>query len=100
MRISRDEIIRYIEYRIENANVWIRAAFYSDPEVTALLEQLYERWYENREEGEPIDYATSEELELLYRKARQYSRLAPYEAYALVTRRKEEEEKGKTEDGK
>ncbi len=98
MRLDRDEILRYIERRIEASNQWIRAAFYSDPEVVDILERLYERWYDNNEEGEPIDYATYEELEVLYERARRYATLAPYEAYAIVTRRMEEREKEEDND--
>ena len=89
MKITKEEVMRYIEARIENSNQWIRAAFYGDPEVVSILEKLYERWYDNNEEGEPVDYASREELETLYRKARHYATMPPYEAYAIVIRRME-----------
>ncbi len=92
MRITKDEVMRYIEVRIENSNQWIRAAFYSDPLVVDILEKLYDRWYANSEKGEPIDYATLEELKLLYEKARRYATMPVYEAYSLVTRRMLEKE--------
>ncbi|MET1102194.1 MAG: hypothetical protein ABWW69_06960 [Pyrodictiaceae archaeon] len=91
-RIRKDEVLNFIERRIENANQWIRAAFYSDPDVVAILDKLYERWYKSSQEGEPIDYANDEELRMLFDAAKRYARMSPYEAYALVSRRMEERE--------
>ena len=91
-RRKRDEYIRYIEVHIERGNEWVRAAFYSDPYVEQLLEELYRRWRANNERGEPIDYATDDELEQLYRLARKYASLTPYEAYVIYMDRREREE--------
>ena len=96
-RGKREEYIRYIEAYIERGNEWIRAAFYSDPEVESILNALYERWNRSNGVGEPIDYATDEEVETLYRLARHYASLTPYEAYSIYMSRVEgrrEENKG------
>ncbi len=93
-RRKREEYIRYIETHIERGNQWVRAAFYSDPYVSALLEELYRRWYANNSRGEPIDYASDEELEKLYQLARKYASLTPYEAFTLYMDRREAEEEG------
>ena len=89
-RSRREDYIRYIEAYIERGNEWIRAAFYSDPEVETILETLYERWSKGNHVGEPIDYATDEEIETLYRLARHYASLTPYEAYSIYMKRLEE----------
>ncbi len=44
-------------------------AFYSDREVVAIMDGVYARWEESGRIGEPLDYATDEELEILARKA-------------------------------
>jgi hypothetical protein len=92
---SRREYINFIEAYIERGNEWVRAAFYSDPDVENILNLLYERWQASGGRGEPIDYATDEEIEALYQIARRYASLTPYEAYTIYMRRlAEREEKG------
>ncbi len=93
-RARREDYIRYIEAYIEKGNEWVRAAFYSDPSVEDILNKLYERWTRNNNVGEPIDYATDEEVEILYKLAKHYASLTPYEAYTIYMRRVEEREEG------
>lgn len=72
----KDEIIRLID---KNQQVIYKIAFYSDPAVNEILEKLIERWERNNRVNEPIDYATDEEVELLYNKALKISRKTPDE---------------------
>jgi len=44
-------------------------AFYSDREVVTIMDEVYSRWEESGRIGEPLDYATDEELEVLAKKA-------------------------------
>jgi len=60
------EILRLID---ESGDYWKKAAFYSDPEVGAILDELYQRWEANDRQGMPLDYASEEEVCFLYRKA-------------------------------
>ncbi|MCD6323712.1 MAG: hypothetical protein J7L55_01205 [Desulfurococcales archaeon] len=60
------EIINRVE---ESQDEWRKAAFYSDEAVTQLLEELYKRWEGSGMAGIPLDYATDEELSILYDKA-------------------------------
>ncbi|MEM4717786.1 MAG: hypothetical protein QXE81_03385 [Desulfurococcaceae archaeon] len=72
----KNEIIRLID---KNQQVIYKVAFYSDPEVNQLLDKLIERWERNNRVNEPIDYATEDEVELLYDKALKISRKTPEE---------------------
>ncbi len=90
--VDKRSVIEFIDARIERGHQWIRAAFYSDPEVERIVEALYIRWRENEHRGEPIDYANDEELELLYNLAKRYASMTPYEAYVVYMRRLEERE--------
>ena len=65
----KKEIIEIVD---RNWNPWVKAAFYSDPEVEAILSQLYDIWERNDRRGIPLDYATQEQLEILYMKAQEY----------------------------
>lgn len=70
-RISslKDTIIKNIE---ENQNSWAKAAFYSDEDVSKIMERLINEWERNNQEGIPMDYATEEELEVLAEKSEEY----------------------------
>lgn len=72
---------------VDNMPSMNQAAFYSDPEVLDIVEVLHSRWEQNRYSGEPIDYASDEELEKLYRLAKYYSSLKMWEAYKIVQER-------------
>jgi hypothetical protein len=63
------EIISLID---DNIDVNVKAAFYSDPDVSEILNNLYQRWENNNNKNEPLDYATIDELKLLVIKARFY----------------------------
>jgi len=65
----KKEIIEIVD---KNWNPWVKAAFYSDPEVEAILTELYEVWEKENRRGIPLDYASYEQLEILYFKAQEY----------------------------
>ncbi|MEM3832179.1 MAG: hypothetical protein QW128_01080 [Thermoprotei archaeon] len=65
----KKEIVSLID---DNTDVNVKAAFYGDPEVTKILDNLYERWESNNNKNEPLDYATIDELRILTMKARFY----------------------------
>lgn len=68
-----DELKREIVSLIDdNIDVNVKAAFYSDPDVSEILNNLYHRWESNNNKNEPLDYATIDELKLLVIKARFY----------------------------
>jgi len=71
--ISRERLIREIEMYIEyNPNIYAKIAFYSDPEVQQILENIYTRWEEAGRRGIPLDFATIDELKVLASKALKY----------------------------
>jgi len=72
-----DVIISNIE---ENKNSWVKALFYSDQDVSRIMERLISEWSRNNMRGEPLEYATLEELKVLAEKAERY-RDAPQEAF-------------------
>ena len=63
------EIESNVDY---NPNNYAKAMFYADEDVAEIMERLYERWEKNSREGTPLDYATVEELRILYYKSRIY----------------------------
>ncbi|MGC9009515.1 MAG: hypothetical protein ACP5I7_02740 [Sulfolobales archaeon] len=71
------KIITYID---ENKDPLIKAAFYSDEKVSAIMSRLLSEWEKAGYRGSPIDYATYEELKILAEKA-EYYRDAPRELY-------------------
>jgi hypothetical protein len=79
-----ESIIANIE---DNKNSWVKALFYSDKEVSRIMERLVSEWIKNNMAGEPLDYASIEELEILAEKAEQY-RDAPQEAFLRTMLRK------------
>jgi len=74
---------------VENAPQMNKAAFYSDPIVESMVEELQSRWEKAGYQGEPIDYATPEELEKLYELAKYYASLSPWKAYRIFKERVE-----------
>ncbi len=82
---------KVIELIDESHNQWAKMAFYGDPEVSTILENVYARWEQSGNTGYPIDYATREELEILASKAERYRNAGPEVAYAIVYGRNEEE---------
>jgi len=91
-RKSIDDMRREIEYFLSTANEWVQAAFYGDPDIEELTSKLYERWESAGRRGEPLDYASYDEMKLIYEKAKRYSRLSVYEAMRLVMARQESSE--------
>ncbi len=96
-RRSPEQLRREIEFFLSTANEWVQAAFYGDPTVGRITETLYKRWEEAGRAGEPLDYATDEELRELHRLAQRYSRMTVYEAMRLVLERQEAEAEGEGE---
>ncbi len=84
---------KVIELIDESHNQWAKMAFYGDPEVSSILESVYDRWEKSGSSGYPIDYATREELEILASKAEKYRNAGPKVAYAIVYGRSEQKEK-------
>ena len=95
---TREAIKREILDLIDSHwNNWVKAAFYSDPQVEPIMGRLVKAWRDNGEQGQPLDYATDEELMILLRAARRYYTLDPRRAMAIAfanMSRDEEEEKG------
>jgi len=77
----REEIVELID---KHWNSWVKAAFYSDPQVSRIMDRLVAVWQENGEEGRPIDYASEDELVILLRAARRYYLLDPKRAMAVA----------------
>lgn len=89
----KKEIIDIVD---KNWNPWVKAAFYSDPDVEAILTSLYEEWESQGRLGTPLDYATQEQIEILYHKAQEYRGADPVEvARNIIWGRGEEERKPK-----
>jgi hypothetical protein len=68
MEKLKNEIISLID---ESKLPIVKEAFYSNPEVEAVMERLYDQWEKNNHAGIPLDYATHEELLLLYKVAKE-----------------------------
>ncbi|BAA80987.2 hypothetical protein APE_1977.1 [Aeropyrum pernix K1] len=83
---AKERILRLID---DSENTWLKAAFYGDPKVSAILERLFEAWESAGRRGMPIDYATREELEDLEKAAVKYASMSEAElqmiAYGRMT---------------
>ncbi|MCE4606368.1 MAG: hypothetical protein F7B59_03440 [Desulfurococcales archaeon] len=66
---------------------WVKSAFYSDPVVVQVMDNLYNRWEDAGRLGMPIDHASHEELVLLWNKASKYLGMSDNTARALVFNR-------------
>jgi len=75
----KEELVVLID---ENKEVIYKIAFYSKPEVQSILNRAFEKWERNNRHGRPIDYATEEELQLLYRIAKDILKKSPAELWA------------------
>ncbi len=73
-RSTEEKVREIVELIDESDDYWRKAAFYSDPDVSALLDSLYERWESSNMQGVPLDYATDEEVDFLYHKAKSLTR--------------------------
>ncbi len=59
----RRKIIELVDDSREDGR---KIAFYSNPTVQEILDALYDRWEKNGRKGIPLDYATEEEVKILY----------------------------------
>jgi hypothetical protein len=82
---------------LEVKDSWILAAFYSDPQVSALTEELTRRWIAANRVGEPLDYATDEEARTLLAIAERYAYMHPDRARAVALSRMAGEEESSSE---
>jgi hypothetical protein len=93
----RKSLINVIIANIEeNRNDWVKALFYSDKDVSKIMERLLSEWTRNNMRGEPLEYATIEELEILAEKAEHY-RDTPQEAFLRAMLRKSTNTEGQNE---
>ena len=76
---------------------WVKSAFYSDPVVVQVMNDLYDRWENAGRQGIPVDYASHEELTLLWNKASKYLGMSDNSARALVFSRMNDIEKERPE---
>ncbi len=87
--MSAEEYRRVIMELIEEHNdPWVKAAFYGDPKVAKIVEELYKRWEKAGFKGVALDYATLEELKLLASKAQRYGRMGSSDAMRSALGRK------------
>ena len=80
MEGERERLKRLLEVRDD----WILAALYSDPEVSRINDRLLKRWREAGMRGDPLDYATDDEVRRLMAIAKRYIFLRPEEARAIA----------------
>ncbi|ADI32192.1 hypothetical protein [Staphylothermus hellenicus] len=81
---KKNEIIKLIDDSRQDGR---KIAFYSDPLVIEILDKVYELWEKNNRKGIPLDYASPEQINVLYNLALKYSRVSDSEAWALYLRR-------------
>jgi hypothetical protein len=80
---DRERLRRLLEVKDD----WILAALYSDPEISRINEELVVRWERAGMKGDPLDYATEDEIRKLLLAARRYIFLKPEEARAIALSR-------------
>ena len=56
---------RLISLVDSSAEPWRKAVFYSNDEAIGIVTQLYQRWETQGRRGDPLDYASEEELDRL-----------------------------------
>ncbi len=83
---KKEKILNLIDDSRENGR---KIAFYSDPVVANIIEQLYNRWEKNKRIGIPLDYADEKEIKILYNMAIKYSNISDEEAWALFMSRED-----------
>ena len=81
----RERILELIDNDTRN---WVKAAYYSDPDVAPILDLVYQRWRRAGEKGRPIDYATRDELVILWNMAKRYFGMSEDTARAIVFSRR------------
>lgn len=84
---SLDEMKREIIQLIDESREAVyKIAFYAKPEVQSILDEVFKRWEKAGYVGRPIDYATREELEILYKIAKKISAMSPGELWGIYGR--------------
>jgi len=79
----RDELINLIDNSKETI---YKIAFYSNPEVEAIMNRLVSVWEHNNRQGRPIDYANITELKKLLKIAKNIVKKSPAELWAEYSR--------------
>ncbi len=82
--VMKKKIVELIDDSRDNDR---KIAFYSDENVQAIMDKLYGEWEKNNRKGIPLDYASNEELEVLYRLAKHYAENPYRKAYVDFMRR-------------
>ena len=80
----KEKIIEIIDKNKRNGP---KIAFYSDPQVASLMNELYQRWESNDRKGIPLDYASDDEIKFLYNIALKYSNVSDDEAWIMYLSR-------------
>ncbi|OYT38069.1 MAG: hypothetical protein B6U89_06385 [Desulfurococcales archaeon ex4484_58] len=83
---KKKKILKLIDESKEQGR---KIAFYSDPTVSDIMEELYNRWENSGCKGIPLDYASDREIKILYNLAVKYSRVSNAEAWAMFLSREE-----------
>ncbi len=96
----QDKKNKIIELIDESKDDERKIAFYSDDIVQGILTRLYDEWEKNNRNGIPLDYASPEEIDTLYRLAIRYSRnpAAAYTRFIKTAYFGEKEEKNNAKD--
>jgi len=76
----KKKIIELIDMNTRNGP---KLAFYSDPVVASIVKELYSKWEDEGRKGLPLDYASEEEVKVLYRKALRYCNVSDEEAWLM-----------------
>ncbi len=63
IELMKKKIIEMVDDSREDGR---KIAFYSNPTVQEILNSLYDRWEKHERKGIPLDYATEEEVKILY----------------------------------
>jgi len=99
--MSREELKQKLINLIDmSSDSGPKIAFYSDPKVSDLINELYKRWERSGCRGIPLDYADDEELEFLYRKALKYSSVTEAEAWQIYIKSEESRRRESVEEKK
>jgi hypothetical protein len=87
--MSKDEELKekLTVFLDQDPRKWVRSAFYSDPEVQQVMDDLYGKWEESGRKGMPIDHASHDELVFLWNKASKYLGMNENVARAIVFNR-------------
>jgi len=82
--MDKEEMKKKIVELIDmNARNGPKLAFYSDPIVVSIVKELYDKWENNGRRGIPLDYASEEQIKILYKKALRYCNVSDEEAWLM-----------------